>query len=110
MHRDRDRERAASHEVIDDGGDGIDGDFAIETFARLRVDRVGHEVLGAETFLDVREVVILGLDQIAALATRCCRLAITMIRQQACGRACGTLTSALERIELIVTDTGGFVG
>jgi len=64
VHGDGDRQCPARDQVIDDCGDGIDRDLAIETFARRRIHRIGHEILCAQAFLDVGKKMILGFDQV----------------------------------------------
>jgi hypothetical protein len=110
VHRHGYRQRAAGDEVVDDGGDGIDGDLAVEVPARLRVDGVGHEVLGAEALLDVREVVVGGLDQVGALAPDAGGLGVAVGGQRRSRRLRRLLAGALEGVELVVVDAGTFVG
>ena len=110
MHRDGDGESAAGDEVVDHGGDGIDGDFAVEALAGLGVDGVGHEVLGAEAFLDVGEEVVGGLDEVGAFAAGGGGFGVAVGGEGVGRGAGGFLAGALEGIELIVTDAGGFVG
>src|SRR5580704_5170961 len=109
MHRHRNRQRATGHEVVHDGRDGIDANLAIKTAACRGLDRIGHEIFRAEAFLDVRDKMIVGLDEIGALAAHARGLAIAMRRQQRCRSPGGALAGALERIELVITHTGGFV-
>ena len=78
MHGHRDGPCTTGHEIIDDRRHRIDGDFLIKTFPRLSVDHIGHEIFGAETFLDVRQIVIGSLDEISALAPRGRRLRVAV--------------------------------
>src|SRR5262249_44783551 len=68
------------------------------------------EVLGAESFFDVREVVVGGLEEIRALASSLHGFAVAGCIERTGSRARRALTGALERVELVVSDTGGFVG
>jgi len=58
VHRDRDGQGAARDDVVDDGRDGVDADLAVPGLARGGGNGVSDEVLGAESFFDVREVMI----------------------------------------------------
>src|SRR4029453_12735788 len=71
---------------------------------------VGDEVLGAESFLDMGEVVIGGLDEICTFASRLRGLGVPVLADPA--RGCGgrALAGGLDRVEPIVANTGGFVG
>ncbi len=109
VHRDGHRERAAGDEVVDDGGDEIDADFAVEGAAGRGIDGVGHEVLCAEALLDVREKMVPGLDEVGALAARRRGLGVAVRGELAGGRGGRALARALERVEFVVADAGGFV-
>jgi len=74
-----------------------------------RLHGVGHEVLGAEALLDVREVVVGRLEQVGALAPRGGGLGVAVRRELVRRGARGALAGALERVEFIVADAGGFV-
>ena len=68
VHRHRDRQRAAGDQVVGDRGHRVDADLAVMAPPALGLDRVGHEVLGPQALLDVREEMVLGLDQVGAFA------------------------------------------
>ena len=110
VHGDGDRQGAAGHEVVDDGGDGINRDGVVKVFAGLRIDGVGDEILGAEALLDVGEEVVGGLHEVAALAASVGGLGVTVALEEGRGGLGGLLAGALEGIELIVVNAGGFVG
>jgi hypothetical protein len=60
--------------------------------------------------LDVGEDVVGGLDEVAALAASVGGLGVTVALEEGRGGLGGLLAGALEGIELIVVNAGGFVG
>src|SRR5207245_10518933 len=63
VHGDGNGQRAAGDQIVDDGGDGVDADVAIEAFAGEVQHDVGDEIFGAQSFFDVGEIVIGGFEQ-----------------------------------------------
>jgi hypothetical protein len=63
----------------------------------------------AEAFFDVREVTVLGFEQVRAFAANIFRLAKAVTRQLGDRRRGLALAGALERVEHVVLHAGGFV-
>ena len=75
----------------------------------MRVNCIGDQILGPKAFLNMREKMVFALDQIGTFAARRRRFSVTVRGQFPCRFAGRLLAGALKRIELIITDTGGFV-
>ncbi len=99
VHRHRDRERPAGHEVVRDRRHRVDPDRPVVATAALRLDRVRHEVLRPQALLDVREEMVLGLDEVGALAADGRGLPEAVAGEEVGRRLRGLLARALERVE-----------
>ena len=109
VHGHRDRQRAAGHQIVDDGGHRVDGNLAVKVLAGLGVDRIGHQIFGAQAFFHMGQKVVVGLHQVAALAARVSGFGVTVGAQERGRGARGLLAGALECVKLVVVDAGRFV-
>ena len=109
VHRDGEGQGAGRYKIVDDGGDGVDADVAVEALAGEAEHGVGDEVLGAEPFFDVGEVFGRGFEEVGAFAADVGGFGEGVGGEGGRGGGGGALAGAFEGVEVVVVDAGGFV-
>ena len=109
MHRDGHGQRAGRDQIVHDRRHGVDADVFVEAAPAQREHRVGDEIFRAQPFFDVRQVALLGLDEVGALPADAGRLGQAVMRELIDRLRRLALAGALEGVEHIVAHAGGFV-